>query len=451
MTTLLNLFLPLFFIQPNLFENTDSILGVKSVSVSGNTACAILEDHSVKCWGSGKFGKLGLGDILPRGNSPLTSGDNLARVGLAPSDIPIQIANYQSFVCVLFKSGTVKCWGHNSTGQLGYEDTMNRGDDASRTPAKYGMVEFGKDLKVVRLASGTGGQSACAIFEDGRLKCWGDNLEGQLGLGVTQSVGDQKFSMGENLPFVPLPKGKSVVDVALGLLHACALLNTSEIVCWGYGEYGQLGTGNSASLGGTPKTTPDLLIPLDLGVTDSKAVQIVAGAFHSCALFENGRAKCWGRNNRGELGLGHAMNMGATLETIGEKLPYSQLTDDELPIQQLFGLHFGTCFLFINSSMKCVGANERGNFGFGDAHNRGGASTTIGDKLEFIEFGNAEGIRQASGSASHTCIVSSKGALKCVGQNDHGQLGYGDTYSRGSTFDTTLPLLPRVDLGTKVK
>ena len=84
----------------------------------------------------------------------------------------------------------------------------------------------------------------CALLNDGNAKCWGHGNYGTLGYGNTNSKGDIPNEMGYNLTAIDLGTGKTAVQLVAGQAHTCALLNDGSATCWGYGYYGRLGYGN---------------------------------------------------------------------------------------------------------------------------------------------------------------------------------------------------------------
>ena len=74
-----------------------------------------------------------------------------------------------------------------------------------------------------------------------RLNVGGGNEYGQLGLGDTDHRGDATGEMGDNLPYVDLGRGRTVKVLSSGDIHACAILDNDKIKCWGYNSHGQLG------------------------------------------------------------------------------------------------------------------------------------------------------------------------------------------------------------------
>ena len=89
--------------------------------------------------------------------------------------------------------------------------------------------------------------SACALSVEGRVKCWGENRYGQLGLGDTDSRGLVREQMGIALPVIAL--GSSATEISVGSQHACAVLEDNRIRCWGHNKYGALGVGNTEDRG----------------------------------------------------------------------------------------------------------------------------------------------------------------------------------------------------------
>src|SRR5687768_12033444 len=70
----------------------------------------------------------------------------------------------------------------------------------------------------------TGASHACALLTSGNVKCWGDNSYGQLGIGDIDYRGDHEDEMGDNLPIVDLDAPDAVTQIAVGAHHSCALL-----------------------------------------------------------------------------------------------------------------------------------------------------------------------------------------------------------------------------------
>jgi hypothetical protein len=126
----------------------------------------------------------------------------------------------------------------------------------------------------------------CAILQGDRLKCWGLNNVGQLGIGATYYMGDAASELGLNLPWVDVGLGRSVLQVALGASSTCALLDNNLVKCWGAGLYlGQGGTVNKGDNTNSVGTN----VPYTVLAQNSVGFceQLAAGQNHICALLTN--------------------------------------------------------------------------------------------------------------------------------------------------------------------
>lgn len=150
----------------------------KQVVFGNSHACALLDDGSIRCWGSGVG--MGYGDIEIGDDEPPSAVPALDVGGKA-----IALAAGSFHTCALLEGGTVRCWGRSESGELGYGNRVDMGDD--ETPAAAGDVPVGG--KVIQIAAG--GFHTCALLESGALRCWGEGRDGALGYGNTASVGDK--------------------------------------------------------------------------------------------------------------------------------------------------------------------------------------------------------------------------------------------------------------------
>src|SRR5688500_16497364 len=109
-----------------------------------------------------------------------------------------------------------------------------------------------RPIRAIEIKSGA--YSSCALLETGVLKCWGSNTNGTLGRENTNMIGSSSGTMGDQLSPINLGKNKKVLSFATGHYHACAILDDGSLKCWGLNNYGQLGyedTANRGDRGGT--------------------------------------------------------------------------------------------------------------------------------------------------------------------------------------------------------
>ena len=239
--------------------------GVSVVSVGGYHTCALTGAGGVKCWGSNFAGQLGNGTTSDTGTPEDVIG--LSR------DVSAVSAGGQH-TCALTGAGGVKCWGSNSSSQLGNGTTTN------------GAVQ----TDVIGLSSGVsavsaGGYHTCALTSAGGVKCWGDNAVGQLGNGTTS---------GSATPVDVIDLSSGVSAVSAGWAHTCAITVLGGVKCWGSNGAGELGTGTR---GGS-------LTPTDVSGLSSGVGAISAGSGQTCALTRAGGVKCWGIGDNGLMGHG---------------------------------------------------------------------------------------------------------------------------------------------------
>jgi alpha-tubulin suppressor-like RCC1 family protein len=199
--------------------------------------------------------------------------------------------------CALLDTGDVKCWGQAEQGQLGLGIANKIGLDNS--PSSVGPINLGG--KVIQLSSGD--KHNCALLENDVVRCWGSNEEEQLGTGDSNHLGDDETpaDLGD------LDLGGAATQVALGGSHACVILETGAVRCWGLNVLGSLGYGLEGNQAIGNNETPADLGDIDLG---GNAVQVSAGVFHTCALLDAGGVKCWGSNSDGELGYSNDSDLG---------------------------------------------------------------------------------------------------------------------------------------------
>lgn len=334
-------------------------------------SCALLNDGTVKCWGDNATGQLGRDNTADVGKA---TGDMaaLTAITLGAGRTATAIAAGTQHACALLDNGTVKCWGSNTSGALGQGSATNAGDGVGTAMSALPAIDLGTG--VIARAIGAGNQFTCALLSDGKVKCWGENGYGQLGLGDTNDRGDVAGEMGTNLAAIDFGVNKTATAIAIASESACAILNLGEVRCWGRNDDGELGRGNTNNLGdgGTPSIAN--APALDLG-TGKTATSIAAGSNHFCAVLNDNSLKCWGDNTDGQLGLGDTNDRGDGASEMGDALTAVNLGSG-LTATAVSAGGSTTCAVLSDSSLKCWGNNSAGQAGLGNTTSPATAPST---------------------------------------------------------------------------
>ncbi len=418
----------------------------KDIATGTAHTCAILDDNTLKCWGSNTLGQLGYDDTNNRGNNNTTNSMlSVPAVNLGDGRTAKKVSLGQYHSCAILDDNSIKCWGYNINGQLGYSDTTARGqNNTTGSMSSLSIVNLGSGRTAKDI--GLGSSRTCAILDDDSLKCWGDGSAGALGYDTTSSRGDNNTTGSmASLSAVNLGSGRTVKNIALGSTSTCALLDDNKVKCWGDNAYGQLGYDDSVSRG---KTTGSMaaLPTVNLG-TGRTAKNLTAAYQYTCAVLDDDTAKCWGRNQNGQLGYGNIRPLGNTNSEM-MSLPAVNLgTSRTAKSISLGGSH--SCAILDDDTMKCWGYNAFFQLGYGNSTNLGtdaGAySVTL---LPAINLGAGRTVKNIGTGDAHTCALLDDGTIKCWGYNAFGQLGYDDANPRGTTGGLdAIASIPIVNLG----
>jgi alpha-tubulin suppressor-like RCC1 family protein len=190
-------------------------------------------------------------------------GDNLRPIPLGAGVVPIHLGLGTGNTCVVSSDKRLKCWGRNYTGQLGLGDGQHRGDNPGEMGDALPVVDLGRGVGARAVDSGQ--DTICALLERGQLKCWGAGNFGQLGFVTPTSRGAFPGDMGDNLPYAEVGTGRTALHVGVGYHNVCALLDDRSVKCWGWNSWGQLGLGDTETRGDQPGEMGDELPPVDLG------------------------------------------------------------------------------------------------------------------------------------------------------------------------------------------
>jgi alpha-tubulin suppressor-like RCC1 family protein len=392
--------------------DTDTGPGNNAVHVAagGRHTCALVDGGYLKCWGDQIYGQLGYGqdlDEYPDADGSLPATLPFVNVG----GLVASVDGGGLHTCVLLSDGAVKCWGYNGFGQLGVEIPPGNGDTLGLidVPADYAPV--GLDGQIVQVSAG--GSHTCVLMDDGCATCWGDGQFGQLGYGSPLSVYDPAEAGCVAL-------GGAAVQISAGARHTCAVLENGDVLCWGSGG-GSLGYGNTETVG-------DDEVPADVGPVDlgGPAVQVSAGYYHTCAVLETGEVLCWGLGDYGALGYGNTEEIG----------------DDEVPADvgpvdvggdamQISSGSFNTCALLGEGDVKCWGSGGGVPLGYGSTDSVG--MTNVPADVGFVDLGGPAVL--LDNGYSHICALLESGDVICWG-SEGDDLGYGDT---GDIGDDEVP------------
>jgi alpha-tubulin suppressor-like RCC1 family protein len=271
--------------------------GVTAIATGSQFTCALTTDGAVKCWGLNGNGQLGTGaaanSLIPVAVSGLSSGVTAISASF-------------DHACAL-SSGGVKCWGLNQYGELGNGLTTN-----SSTP----VAVTGLTTGVSAIAAST--NNTCALTTSGGVKCWGFNLVGQLGNGVSKNSLTPVDVTG-------LTSGASAITASAN--YACALTGAGAVKCWGANPAGQA----------------VILVPIDIPGLSGGVSAIAAGEGFTCALTTDGGVKCWGNT----LGNGTSVSSKVPVDVVGLPIGIKTITAGDKAV----------CAITITGTIKCWGGN----------------------------------------------------------------------------------------------
>jgi alpha-tubulin suppressor-like RCC1 family protein len=246
------------------------ITSAQAVTTSGTHACALVQNGGAWCWGANGNGEIGDG----------TTTDRHAPV--AVQGLPLSLAEISagvSHTCVLRIDASVACWGSGGSGELG-----NGSASDSSTPVNVTGLPGAVQVQA-------GQNFSCALTTAGAVFCWGRNGGGELGNGTTTS---------SDVPVQVSGLTGGVIAIAVAGGHACAMLQSGLVDCWGDNSVDELGDGSSGGIATTPVTVA--------GFTSNGLSLSASNGASTCALNIAGQAQCWGWNVDGQLGDGSTSN-----------------------------------------------------------------------------------------------------------------------------------------------
>lgn len=471
-------------------------------------------DDKIKCWGNGEYGKNGYENTAKIGDQLDEVGDNLGFVNLGTVNTALDIANSNTATCAVLTTGDVKCWGDGRYIGKANGSTSNLGDDAGEMGNALPIVDLGTNMKASAIAAGINHFCVIlddtTDTYDGYVKCWGDNSAGQLGIETTTKMGEGVGTMGDNLPMVDLGTGRTAKKLALGHSQTCALLDNDKVKCWGDngGTLNLLGYLTGGNRGGSPGDMGDNLPFIDFGpnyivsdlavgyisscavvttdnVTssvkcwgassysqrlssnpgdgsnwtivnlgdDDRAIAVMAGLTQNCALLISNEVKCWGRGNMGINGQENSLLISSP-----SSVDPIDLGTGAVAVKLIKGgglndggtlLRAPNCAILNNGDLKCWGQNYEGKLL--TPKNIGDETSEMGINLAAINLGAGVKTTDLTVNEYHTCAVTNNQEAKCWGRNGslsgNGESGVVDGFGDGQSMSS----LPVINLGSAVK
>jgi alpha-tubulin suppressor-like RCC1 family protein len=238
--------------------------GALAVAAGGDHACAIDQNHALRCWGKNDHGQLGDGTTTTR----------YAPVAVTNMGTNVTAVANGSFHTCAVQNGALYCWGNNEDAELG---------DGTRTLRTTPVAVVGMTSNVIAVAAGDA--HTCALKAGGSVYCWGYNEHGEIGDGTFDDSAVPQ-------PVSGLGSGVTALSAKAG--HTCALVGAT-VRCWGDNEDAELGN----------QTTNDSSVPVNVASLASP-IAVAAGAYQTCASTASNDLYCWGSNAHGEIGGGTA-------------------------------------------------------------------------------------------------------------------------------------------------
>jgi alpha-tubulin suppressor-like RCC1 family protein len=260
--------------------HVEGIDHVTQVSAT-DSVCARTQAGAAWCWGTNWSGEVGIG--------------NLGAVGSPTVIIPSGVLSVQTgagHTCALKIDNSVWCWGTNEFGELGDGTKTQR-----LAPVRVKGIAGGYLTGTTQIGD-PNGTHQCALLNGGQAVCWGLDGVGQLGDGQVNARRPRPVHVRLNRANLDHIKA-----ISTGNGHTCALRQNGTVLCWGWGQSGQLGNGAVPLAQRTP-----VKVVQGHGSLHGIA-SISAGAVHTCAVTKGGVAWCWGSNYNGGLGYGKHTTM----------------------------------------------------------------------------------------------------------------------------------------------
>ena len=349
-------------------------------------SCGLSGSGAVNCWGWNERGRLGRGTS---GNTSVPTPGLVAGLGSGVAGIAVG----REAACALMATTEVMCWGYNWLNALG------DGTTTDRTTPVYVLAGAGTRLTgAVSLT--TGNNYGCARLVTTEVRCWGMNGYPVIGDGTTtnRAYATPTVATGQAAGGTPLAGVASLAPTGGNTYMTCARMLVGGVKCWGQGYQGDGGTN-----AGAMNTTP-----VDATSVAGAVAVAIGGEYGEACVIVSGGAKCWGKNELGQVGDGSTTNRPSAMDVSGLSSGVTAITHGD-------GF---ACAVLSTSEVRCWGANGNGQLGDGTSV----ASTTpVSVKVNVST--NLTGVVSIEAGDQHVCAVRSDFSAWCWGMNEKGQRG----------------------------
>jgi alpha-tubulin suppressor-like RCC1 family protein len=262
-------------------QNIDnSLFKATQYSYNQTFGCAVKSGGTVWCWGSNSYGALGIGDTTTSSSTfpvqVVTDTSGTALTGITS----VQVAESGYTACAIGTGGAVWCWGYGQYGQLG---TGLKANSPYAVPVTQIVSTTVTPLMGVSQIS-VAYYQACAVKTDNTLWCWGDNSEGQIGIGSTATTVPNATQVSALFSTVT-----SVATTDSDYYVTCATTMDGSAYCWGGNGYGMLGNGLMSGMALVPS---QVLTAASTPLTNAN--KVVNWGYKLCVLESDATMWCWG-------------------------------------------------------------------------------------------------------------------------------------------------------------
>ena len=333
----------------------------------------LLADGTVRTFGLGNYGQLGVNDTVSRLTPVQVWGISSSAVAIACGRV---------HTIVLLADGSIRTVGNNGGGGLGVNDTTSR-----LTPVQV----WGISSSAVAIAGGY--YSTAVILADGTVRTFGSNDKGQLGVNDTTS----RLTPVTVIRFNSAVQGK----IASGAGHTAVLMANGTVRTFGSNNNGQLGVNDLL----------DRSTPVQVWGISSSATAVACGLRHTAVLLADGTVRAFGENGNGQLGVNDRTRRNTPVQVWG-------ISSSAMAVA---GGMYHTSVLLTDGTVRTVGGNNNGQLGVNDTTER---STPV------QVWGISSSAVAVASGGRHTAVLLADGTVRTFGLNDRGQLGINDTTSR---------------------